>query len=192
MAYQHKIYYERAPLSIIGQKLEKLPRHPSDFQAESDLKPWHCVALAKHVAYGLPFSQAAKSGNHSGEMLGAVARSPAGQAFIAKLETELRNPVVLVKKLMESDTFEMWIKWREAFDWAYEAKDSELLHKMAKDIGLQPVIQPEERQAGPTTLSLHLSLNELGQLPVKTTYKVIDEPDYMIEDSTDPGHGTPD
>lgn len=189
MGVNHNVHYETAMPSAVAMKLAKLggARYDTDLATLEDLKPWHCTALARHVVYGQAFSEVAKEmpGKHSPESIRAVAKSPAGQAFMEKMTQELRDPVKLVKDLAKSDSFEMYVMWLQARDWAYQAKDYEAIHKMAKDIGLQPMLE-DQAKSGPTKISLHLNMSDLASTPVKTSYsymeaEVVEEPDEQEE-----------
>jgi len=180
MALCHQVYYEPKSTTLTHLH-EKYGASRADLAELEQLRPWHCVALARHVVYGQPFTEVGKEMKHSPESIKAVAKSPAGQAFIEKMTQELRDPVKLVKDLMKSDALEMHLMWLQARDWAFQAKDYEAIHKMAKDIGLQPVMD-DNAKAGPTQISLHLNMSDLATPAVKTTFQVmeaevVEEPD---------------
>lgn len=180
----HDVYYERAPLSETGKKLAGLPRRAEEVAKLEELKPWQCVALARHVMSDWTFTQIGKETRHSPDTISALVKSPAGQAFIAKLNEECADPVKLVKNLLAGDTVNKWAGWQMAWDWAVQAKDYEAIHKMAKDIGLQPAL--EQKQAvGPTKISLHLNMHDLGAPQTRSTFTVIEDANYTIEDPAD-------
>lgn len=181
MTMRHGVYYEPAATSLTKLK-EKYGSTRADLMELEQLRPWHCVALARHVVYGQPFTDVGKEMKHSVDSIRAVAKSPAGQAFIAKMTQELTDPVKLVKDLMKSDSLEMHLMWLQARDWAYQAKDYEAIHKMAKDIGLQPVME-DSNKAGPTKISLHLNMNDLGSPQVRTTFQVMEA--EVVEEEQD-------
>lgn len=173
MAAMHGIYYEKAVPSAVSQKLAAYPKYTDSLREAEDLKPWHCVALARHVVYGQQFTDIGKEMKHSAQAISQIAKSPAGQAFIAKMTEELKDPVKLVKDLMKSDTLEMHLMWLQARDWAFQAKDYEAIHKMAKDIGLQPVVEDGGKN-GPTKISLHLNMTDLSAPAVRTSYQLME------------------
>lgn len=183
MAQQHGVYYEKAPASPTAMKLAKYERYGAGLTEITQLAPWHRLALARHMAYGQPFADVAKEMRHSPETIRAVAKSPAGQAFMQQLDQELSDPVKLVKNLTKSDTFEMYMMWQQARDWAYAARDYEAIHKMAKDIGLQPIIE-DSAKPGATHLTLHLSVPNLEMPEIKTSWKEVEkaqEADFELE-----------
>lgn len=182
MATQHGVYYEKAPPTAKSLALAKYPRHAKEMETLEELKPWHCIALARHELYGQPYTEVGKEMKHSAETIKAVAKSPAGKAFIAKVTEELRDPVKLVKDLMKSDSLEMHLMWLQARDWAFQAKDYEAIHKMAKDIGLQPVLD-DAGKTGPTRIILNMNMQDLGSMPVKTSFSIVEEnPEFTVED----------
>lgn len=184
MAMVHEIYYEKktpAATSVAG-KLAKYERHASNLKTVEHLKPWHCVALARHVVYGQPCSDVAKEMKHSPASVNAVKNSPAGQAFIEKMTQELRDPVKLVKDLMASDVFSKHMDWLQAWEWAVQAKDYEAIHRMAKDIGLQPALEQKQQQ-GPTKISLHLNMNDLAAPQATTKYQLMEA--EIVEEAGD-------
>lgn len=188
MAMTHGVYYEKAPPSAVAQKLAlaKANRYADDLQAIEQLKPWHCVALARHVVYGQPYSEVAKEMKHSAASVQAVAKSPAGKEFIARATQELSDPVKLVKDLMKSDVFAKQMDWMQAWEWAMQAKDYEAVHRMAKDIGLQPALD-DAQKAGPTKIILNMNMNDLGSPQVKTSFSIVEEPEYTVEDDDTAG-----
>lgn len=182
MAQQHGVYYEKAPQTAVSKKMAKYERHAVNLEQLEELAPWHCVALARHVVYGQPLTHVVKEmpGRHSAASLRAVAKSPAGQAFIAKASASLQDPVKLVKDLMASDVFSKHMDWLQAWEWAVESKDYEAIHKMAKDIGLQPVLEQKQQQ-GPTKISLHLNMSDLAQPAATTRFQVMEA--EIVEES---------
>ncbi len=51
MAQSHNVYYESKPKEGKG-RLAGLPARAADFKTLEDLKPWHCVALARLTLTG--------------------------------------------------------------------------------------------------------------------------------------------
>jgi hypothetical protein len=184
MATNHKVYYELAEPSAVAKKLAKLTRYTDDVAKLEELKPWQCVALARHVMSDWNFTEIGRETKHSPATISALARSPAGRAFIEKLHQECSDPVRLVKNLMAGDTVNKWAGWQMAWDWAVAAQDYEAIHKMAKDIGLQPALE-QEQKAGPTKISLHLNLNDLAAPIAKSTFSIVEDAEYTIQDPAD-------
>ena len=182
MAMRHGIYYEPVPSPMNALK-QKYGANRTELAKLEELAPWHCTALARHVVYGQALSEVVKDmpGRHSAETIRQVAKSPAGQAYIAQATEALKDPVKLVKDLAKSDVAEMYFTWQMARDWAVQAKDYEAIHKMAKDIGLQPVLDSAEK-TGPTTISLHLNMHDLATPPVKTSFQVMEA--EIVEEGT--------
>lgn len=189
MATCHGVYYEKAPMSPVAQKmaalgLERYNDNLINMQEIAELASWHCAALAKAEITGLPLSEVAKEGKHSPETLRRVAKSPAAVKYIAEVRSNLHDPVKTVKNLLAAGMVNKLLDWEQAWQLAVQAKDYEAVHKMAKDIGLQPAL--EQKQAvGPTKISLHLNMHDLGTPAVKTTFTVVDEPEYTLLDPAD-------
>ena len=184
MATVHGVYYETAVLSEVGQKLAKYSKHAKDLTKLETLAPWHCVALARHVVYGQPFSEVGKEMRHSPDSVAAVSKSPAGQAFIAKMTQELTDPVKLVKDLMKSDALEMHLMWLQARDWAFADRNADLIHKMAKEVGLQPVLADAEK-VGPTKIVLNMNMMDLATPVINSSFKVVEA--TVVEEPDEPG-----
>lgn len=172
MAQVHNVYYEKAPPSDVKKSLAQYPSTSKELRELEDLKPWHCLALARHTLYGQTYKDIGKDLKHSPQTISDVAKSPAGQAFIAKCEDELKDPVRLTKKLMETDVFSKHMDWLQAWEWAMHAKDYKAIHSMAKDIGLQPAM--EQKNTGPTKISLNLNMGDLGTPDVNSRFQVLE------------------
>ena len=189
MAQVHGVYYEKAEPTETSLKLAKYARHSKDYEslAEiSQLASWHCAALARHEVTGIPLTQLARENKHSADTLLAVAKSPAGQRYTETIRSNLHDPVKTVKDLLASGMVSKLLDWEQAWQWAVEAKNADLIHKMAKDIGLQPALDTQEK-VGPTKISLHLNMGGLDAPIVKTSFTVVDDPTYEVEEEATDG-----
>ena len=184
MAQQHGVYYEKAPPSETSKKLEKYARHASqlaEMEEITQLASWHCAALAKAEITGLPLSDVAKEVRHSPETLRAVARSPAAQKYVAEIRSNMHDPVKTVKHLLSAGMVNKLVDWEMAWQQAVANKDYEAVHRMAKDIGLQPALETQQQQ-GPTKISLHLNMTDLAAPAAKSTFTVMEEPEFEVLD----------
>ena len=188
MVMRHGVYYELASTNLVALKA----KHGSsryDLEKLETLAPWHCVALARYVVYGQPFSEIAKEMRHSPDSVKAVSKSPAGQAFIARMTQELTDPVKLVKDLMKSDALEMHLMWLQARDWAFADRNADLIHKMAKEVGLQPVLADAEK-AGPTKIVLNMNMGDLATPVISSRFEIVKDAEWKEEAASDGGDST--
>lgn len=186
MAVNHGVYYEKAPPTETANKLAQYTRHGQELeklQEISQLASWHCRALAEAEVSGLPLSTVAKQMRHSVDTLRAVARSPAGQKYLETIRANMHDPVRVVRDLLAAGTVNKLLDWERAWQQAVDAKDYQAVHRMAKEIGLQPALEATQQQ-GPTKISLHLNLNDLAAPAVKTSFTVL-EAEVVEEPETD-------
>lgn len=184
MATAHGIKYEKAPPSQVKQALSKWNKSKDDLLATPEinqLPSWVCAALAKHVVMGTPMSILAKEGKHSAETLSHYSRSPAGKSYMEQISGNLHDPIKTTRDILAIGMPAKLIDWEFAWQLAVAAKDYEAIHRMAKDIGLQPALAEKEKQ-GPTTISLHLSMADLGTPSIPTRFiEVMDA--EIVEDN---------
>ena len=133
------------------------------------LKPWHMVALAKHVVYGDSLSAIAKAQGRSPESLRLAKNCPAGQAYIEQVTQQVSDPKFLVQNLFDAASIKITDDWFQAFRWATEARDYDAVHRMAKDIGLKRVFEQDTRDDIPTQITINLGSADLAAAQAETT-----------------------
>jgi len=139
------------------------------------LKPWHCFAIAKHQVYGYTYTKVAEQMGKSATTLSDVVKSPAGRAY-AKGIMEQMEPKMMVQNMLETDLLSKYLDWQQAWVWAMENRDYDSIHRMAKDIGMKPVLGDERAQL-PTKVVINLGSEDMDSKPVLTSYEIIDDDD---------------
>jgi hypothetical protein len=190
MHSSHGVLYEKkgADTNSVRASLARYDTKLEELKELDQLAPWHCVALARHITYGQPFAEVVKEmpGKHSADSIRAVAKSPAGQAFLQKASENLKDPVQAVKNLMASDVFSKHMDWLQAWEWAMEAKDYEAIHRMGKDIGLAPALDSQQK-AGPTKIVLNMQMGDLGATQIPTRFEMVKDAEFSVEEPEDVG-----
>lgn len=189
MAAKHGVRYESKYKEGTkkSKRLEKVKqKQKTDFLAMteiSQLASWHCAVLAKHVVTGMPLGPLAKEIKHSSETINAVAKSEAGRKYMKSIEDSLHDPILTARNLMASGVVNKLLDWEQMWQLAVESRDYEAVHRMAKDIGLQPIM--DNKQQGPTKIQITLGTDTLGSIPAQTSFQVVEQPDFEIEEDDD-------
>ena len=165
---KHGVLYENKVLTPALRRMREL-----DVNDARKLRPWQRLAVAKHVLLGYSLVKAAELMGKSPHALRDAFRSKAGQEY-AKLIAEQTEPKMMVQNLLETDLMSKYLDWQQAWVWAMENRDYDAIHRMAKDIGMKPVLGDEKAQL-PTSITINLSSGDLESKPVLTSYEVISD-----------------
>lgn len=181
--HKHRVQYEpRESLPTEGLPLHWTSPAPIP-QEPTELPPWAKLAIVRHELFGESYAEVAESMGKSGDTLAKYAKTPAGRKCIEQV-AELSDVKMLTRLALESASAHIMMDWLAAFEWAKGARDYKMVHQMAKDVGLQPILQQmrsdADRAAGPTTLVLNLGAADLESVVAKTSSTLVI--DAVVED----------
>jgi len=158
-----------------SNSLANLRRYPDTDQLEH-LKPWQAVAIVQHELYGMTWKQVAEPLGKSENYLCALGNSPAGQRLRQYVTDMCDQPEAIALMLMKAATVNFTADYMTAIQWAKDAKDYAVLHRMLKDALVLAGAEDRknEKATGKVEYHIHLDGGTLDEPKVLTKHEVLE------------------
>lgn len=170
MFHKHETKYEKKPGSEFPTGVQKA----NEKEDVDELDTWQMFGIAMHEVYGLPYTQVAEKirEGRGASTLGKAASSEAGKKFRKLLREEVSDPTRLVSSMLKSAQLDILFHWFGAFHGAAEAGAYDLVHKMAKEIGLKDILDSAEPERPPVVIQL--SGGQISAPVYETSYEELE------------------
>jgi len=162
-------------VNVHSNSLENLRRYPNTKELEH-LKPWQAVAITIHELYGKTWKEVGEQFNKSENYMVQIGSSPAGTRLKAYISDMCDKPEAIALMLMKASTVNFTADYLTAIEWAKDAKDYAVLHRMLKDALVLAGAEDRknEKATGKVEYHIHLDGGTLDEPKVLTKHEVLE------------------